>query len=396
MALIALAADKGSPGVSTAAIALGAVWPRPVLVAEVDPAGGDLVYRLPAEGGEMLDPGRGLLSLATTARRGLRPEQIGQHVQRLSGGLDVLVGLTNAEQAQGLTWLWSPLGRCFASLTPIDVIADCGRLSPGTPMTDLLREADLIVLLVRPVLDQVAHLRERISALAAVESRTRPPIGVVVIADPRGYRGSIDEIERIVTQAELPATILGGFAYDPKGAEMLRGHWGGRLDKSLLVRSARELAGTLMARLGGAAPASRPAPMVTAAPHTGPIVPPSGPSGPASSPTDLRPPSAPSAAIAARPADAPSTPPNGTAAAWPASGDVRPDGPSNGAATRGGEPADEVAIDAPSDGVSPRALPAGASAPRPASGRPDPSSQGFPLAGAPVAPRLERPGDGGR
>ena len=34
MALIALAADKGSPGVTTAAVALAAVWPRRVMLAE--------------------------------------------------------------------------------------------------------------------------------------------------------------------------------------------------------------------------------------------------------------------------------------------------------------------------------------------------------------------------
>ena len=50
MALIAVAADKGAPGVTTASVALAAVWPRPVLLAECDPAGGDLVYRLPGGG----------------------------------------------------------------------------------------------------------------------------------------------------------------------------------------------------------------------------------------------------------------------------------------------------------------------------------------------------------
>lgn len=274
MALIALAADKGAPGVTTAALALGAVWPRPVLVAECDLAGGDLVYRLPAEGGGMLNPARGLLSLAATARRGLRPDQIGEHVQRLAGGMDVLVGLTNAEQAQGMTWLWSPLGRSFASLTPVDVIADCGRLGAGGALNELLCESDMVVLVVRPVLEQVAHLRERIAALASIESRTRPPIGVVVVAHPRAFRSSIAEVERIVQQGQLPATVLGGFAFDPKGAEMLRGEWGGRLDKSLLIRSARELAGSIAGRLGGPAPAMpQQAPMVTGQPMARPPAP---------------------------------------------------------------------------------------------------------------------------
>ncbi|MFB4305919.1 hypothetical protein [Actinomadura sp. GTD37] len=274
MALIALAADKGAPGVTTAAVALGAVWPRPVLVAECDQAGGDLVYRLPAaqpEGGGdggMLNPSRGLLSLAATARRGLRPDQVAEHCQRLVGGLDVLVGLTNAEQAQAMTWLWGPLGRAFAGLAPVDVLADCGRLGAGTPLTELMREADMVVLLTRATLEQVAHLRERVGALTE-ELRGGPPIGVLVLADPRDFRGSVAEVDRIIVrnrgQAPGPAqgppppgvTVLGGLALDPKGAELLSGQWGGRLDRSLLIRSAREVAAELVGRLAPAPPAVR-------------------------------------------------------------------------------------------------------------------------------------------
>ncbi|MEV5825036.1 hypothetical protein AB0L25_05610 [Spirillospora sp. NPDC052242] len=296
MAVIALAADKGAPGVTTAAVALGAVWPRPVLVAECDQAGGDLVYRLPAAeeagNGGILNPSRGLLSLAATARRGLRPDQIAEHCQRLVGGLDVLVGITNAEQAQAMTWLWGPLGRAFAGLDPVDVIVDCGRLGAGSPLTDLLREADLVVLLTRATLEQVAHLRERVSALSA-ELRGGPPLGVLVLADPRDFRGSVAEVDRIIAGAARardrtndaasggpgasgepgppapPVTVLGGLALDPKGADLLAGRWGGRLDRSLLIRSAREVAGELAGRVA-ASPrrdaAARPGPITAQAP----------------------------------------------------------------------------------------------------------------------------------
>ncbi|MDL4814751.1 hypothetical protein [Actinomadura opuntiae] len=333
MALIALAADKGAPGVTTAAVALGAVWPRPVLVAECDQAGGDLVYRLPAAapGGEgdggMLNPARGLLSLAATARRGLRPDQVAEHCQRLVGGLDVLVGTTNAEQAQAMTWLWGPLGRAFAGLAPVDVIADCGRLGAGTPLLGLLREADLVVLLTRATLEQVAHLRERVAALSA-ELRGGPPIGVLVLADPRDFRGSIAEVDRIILgargrQVPDPAAapgppppdvrVLGGLALDPKGADLLSGRWGGRLDRSLLIRSAREVAGDLTARIAAASPVS-----------------------PASSPASAGTPEHPGAAAPPPPGDAPAAGapaagpresgphavPNGRPAAPP---DARPD-----------------------------------------------------------------------
>ncbi|MFI0405104.1 hypothetical protein [Actinomadura sp. 3N508] len=297
MALIALAADKGAPGVTTAAVALGAVWPRPVLVAECDQAGGDLVYRLPvaapddgAGDGGMLNPSRGLLSLAATARRGLRPDQIAEHCQRLVGGLDVLVGITNAEQAQAMTWLWGPLGRAFAGLAPVDVIADCGRLGADTPLLGLMHEADLVVLLTRATLEQVAHLRERVAALTA-ELRGGPPIGVLVLADPRDFRGSIAEVDRILAGARHrgtahdPAqgppppdvTVLGGLALDPKGAELLSGRWGGRLDRSLLIRSAREVAGDLVGRIPSAGrPLALPPPPAQAAPSA-PAAPPAQP-----------------------------------------------------------------------------------------------------------------------
>ena len=239
-----LAADKGAPGVTTAATALGAVWPRPVLLAECDPAGGDVVYRLPGEDGGMLNPGRGLLSLGATARRGLYPEQIYEHTQRLVGGLDVLAGLTHGEQAAGLTWLWKPLGRALAALPQADVLADCGRLGGHPEINDLVAEADLVVLFTRASLDHVAHLRERLALLPKGPER-----GVVVIADPRSYRAAIDEVRRIVTAAGRDVAFVGGLAHDPKGAELLRGQWGGRLDRSLLIRTARELAGRLAARV---------------------------------------------------------------------------------------------------------------------------------------------------
>jgi hypothetical protein len=72
----------------------------------------------------------------------------------------------------------------------------------------------------------------------------------VVVADPRTYRGSLAEVGRVIASTRIPATVLGGFAIDARGAEMLRGQWSGRLDRTLLIRSARELAGNLAARVG--------------------------------------------------------------------------------------------------------------------------------------------------
>jgi hypothetical protein len=300
VALIAVAADKGAPGVTTACIALAVVWPRPVLLAECDPAGGDLACWLPAAGGGRLDPGRGLLSLAVAGRRGIGPGQILDHTQKLSGGLDVLAGVVTAEQGAGLEMLWAPAGAALAQLPGLDVIADCGRIGADGPHYDLIASASSVVLVTRDTLAEVVRLRARVAGVtAALAGRHRnAPVRVVVVASHRRFHAAIGEVGRAlggvagsglaqrgaagrglalggVAGSELaqrgvagsgPAErpngagyVLGGLAYDPPSAEALRGEWGGRLNRSLLIRTARQLAGQLAAPLAPAvaAPAGR-------------------------------------------------------------------------------------------------------------------------------------------
>jgi hypothetical protein len=260
MALIAVAADKGAPGVTTACVALGAVWPRAVLLAECDAAGGDLVYRFPAAGGGQLDPGRGLLSLAVAVRRGLVPGQAWEHVQKLHGGLDVLAGVVTAEQGAGLELLWGPVGAALAALPEADVIADCGRIGADGPPYDLLAQASLVVLLSGAALADVVRLRERVIAVrAALSRRGRSPwVGVVVVAPHRRFHAALAEVGRAVGADAGDTGVAGGLAYEPRSAQRLAGEWGGSLGRSLLIRTARDLAARLTAYLP-AAPAAEPA-----------------------------------------------------------------------------------------------------------------------------------------
>ncbi len=247
MALIALAADKGSPGVTTAALSLAAVWPRRALLAELDPSGGDIALRLRGPRGVPLSPEIGLLSLAVGVRRGAAPQQVFEHVQRLDGGLEVILGLAGGEQATGLTGLWSPISMLLERVPGVDVIADCGRLYPGSPAVDVVVHASAVVLVTRPTVDAVAHLRTRAAAVVTdVNSRSAvvPPVFVVVVTGPRDDK-SAQEIQLVLRQAQINATVIGRVALDPRGAGMLTGEWVGRLDKSLLIRSAREVAAKL-------------------------------------------------------------------------------------------------------------------------------------------------------
>lgn len=247
MALIAFAADKGSPGVTTTAITLAAVWPRRALLAELDPSGGDIVLRLRGPRQSLLSPERGLLSLAVAARRTLTTEALWQHVQILDGGLEVLVGLAAPEQAGGLGALWRPLTALLAGVPGVDVLADCGRLYPGTPAMEVLRGSALTVLVTTAQVDAVAHLRGRAASLCqqlGTAGFQGVPVGVLVVADPK-ESDVPREIEAVLAGNRVPARVLGRLAHDEGAAAMLRGQWGGRLSRSLLVRSAREVATVL-------------------------------------------------------------------------------------------------------------------------------------------------------
>ena len=265
MALIALAADKGSPGVTTAAVALAAVWPRRVLLAETDPAGGDLVYRSAAAHGGPLNPNTGMLSIAATARRGLVPDQLWDHVQPLSGGLEVLVGLGNAEQAAGLAGLWPTLGRAFAQLAdsphaPADVIADCGRISGDTPAVEMFSQAALVLLISRTEPEAIARVRDRAAALSAklhggargAAALGTPLIGVVLITDPSDSAKVVHQVNDMLVASQTGARVVGTVADDPAGADQLAGRKRGRLDKSLLIRSARKVTSDLYQQFGAA------------------------------------------------------------------------------------------------------------------------------------------------
>ena len=267
MALIIVAGDKGSPGVTTSAVALAAAWPRRAVVAECDPHGGDLVYRLAAEHGGPLDPNTGLLSLALAARHGFETHNLPQHLQRVNGGMDVLLGLGAAEQAAAMAPLWQRLGRSFDQFADLrygearyggDVIADCGRVGPDSPTLEMMRFAAMVLLVARADAEQIAHVRDRVNGLSqklhgnqgSTISVARPPIGVVLIAPPRDAKRVAAQVGELLVATAGGAEVLGVLAQDPEGAAALNGRGRARIDRSLLIRSARDVATSVTRRYG--------------------------------------------------------------------------------------------------------------------------------------------------
>lgn len=240
MSLIVLGAGKGSPGVTTAAVALAAVWPRRAVVAESDPSGSDLVLRLSGDNGRPLAQDRGILSLATAARSSTSSTDVDEHVQTAAGGLDVLVGPASARHANLLEPLWPSLGQHLAAAARCDVLADCGRLTPPTVALHLKPAARMLILFVRATTAGMAHLRPVLTVLAQRELTAT--VVVVPIAERR--RHVLDEVTDVLSRGgnTFQPAVVGPLAFDPVGAGGLAGQWTRHLDRTPLVESARRVA----------------------------------------------------------------------------------------------------------------------------------------------------------
>ena len=233
MSVITLTSIKGSPGVTTLATAIGAVWPadRKVLLVEADPCGGDLAPRYDAT------VTGGLASLFAAARRSLAPEAIWEHVQRLPGGLPVLFGLTGGHQAQAVEQAWPAVARALAGLDA-DVVIDAGRLLPtfGGGIRDIIEATDTLVVVAEPTLEGVVHLRDALPGLAA-ELRSRRLLVV-----PTGAVGfSADQIA-----TTLHVSVSPPMPNDPGAASTLANRGSAKkLAKSRLLRWATALVADL-------------------------------------------------------------------------------------------------------------------------------------------------------
>jgi hypothetical protein len=133
----------------------------------------------------------------------------------------------------------------------VDVLADCGRLLPDGPTEPVVQAADLLLILARPTVDDIAQLELR---LASLEESGRTA-GVVLVGETPYDRRTV--AGRLAADG-LRTPVLGVLADDPEAAGLLcgrpsrrRGGTRSQLARSYLVRSARELAAGLTAQLNG-------------------------------------------------------------------------------------------------------------------------------------------------
>jgi hypothetical protein len=239
--LIVCASASGSPGVSTVAVGLAAGWPQPgALLLEADPSGGVLAARF----GLAQQPG--LASLAAVARHGGVIGTVGEHMQRLPLGVDVVVAPGSADITTGSVGVLARhADTALRDIAPV-IVADAGRLYPGSPATGLLAAADAVVLVATPVTECLDHLDARMTAVREVVEAGR--LGLVLSG--KGPYSATEVAARLAVPvwAELPR--------DRWGAGVLAGRLTGRTwHRTRLVQVLRDLASTLDERLAQRDPA---------------------------------------------------------------------------------------------------------------------------------------------
>jgi hypothetical protein len=225
---------------------LASLWPRPTVLVDADPSGGDVALRLPRQDGRPLDPQRGLLSLLPSARRGVPPELVHDHTQTALGGQPVLAGLSGPEQSSAVGPLWAALAEAFARLPGVDVVVDAGQVHAHSPHLALVDRSDVVVWVYRPTAWSALHTRRRLEGL--VDHFADSPTRVVAVpVASHDQRGDV---------AAASTTILGDWtwvtgsepvALDPKAVVMFEGGEVFRPERTLLARSGRVLADSLYA-----------------------------------------------------------------------------------------------------------------------------------------------------
>ncbi|GAA4714560.1 ParA family protein [Phytohabitans rumicis] len=220
MAIVALVSPKGSPGVTTTALACALSWHRRLVLAECDPAGGSVMAGY--LGGGVPGP-RGLGELAVAE---LRDGRLDKDFWSQLIDLDaprrerlLLPGIVDPAQAGSVSPLWQRFADFFVGLEKgepaYDVIVDCGRLQVANPPWPVLRAAAVVLVVTRAHLPDLSSARATVAAIQRDfrEHRVVPgSVRLLLVGDGHG-RGEISKALELPVIARMPD--------DPRTAEVL-------------------------------------------------------------------------------------------------------------------------------------------------------------------------------
>lgn len=261
MAVIGVSSAHGSPGATTLAVALahrlGQQGDRAVLLLEADPDGGTIAAR------HQLAGAPGLTALAGAARTSIAGSDLLRYATPMHSGLAAIAGHPAAEQASAaLRASAANVAEAVGSLEGVDVVIDLGRLRPGSPAQPLAQGCDALVLVCRPVADQLVAIADRLRTFERIA-----PLWLVLVGE-RPYRPSevrrVLGVERIHVVSDAPRDVL----RDPAAAGRGRRHrWAADVDRlTAALRDAQEADAPVgLDAAGGTgsddAPAGSPAPI---------------------------------------------------------------------------------------------------------------------------------------
>ena len=257
--LTVLCSGKGSPGVTSSALALASAWPSPAILVEADAGGGDLAIRLRTAAGQALPETPTVATLAAEVRADSRdPQLMGRRAVAINDHVSVLPGFASAEQGAGMAPLWDALARVLATSTS-DVIADVGRIHSGSPTMRLAESADVVVVVARANLNSVVHLRTRITNLASTLGRTRgrqPVIVPLLITRARNAAADVADVDEVLKAAAAHTPRPSYLGWDPAALTRLEDgeNPNRQLNRTTLMRSARQVADQLLVHRRAATP----------------------------------------------------------------------------------------------------------------------------------------------
>lgn len=243
MAIFALLAAKGGPGVSTAASALTYAWPseggRQVLLVDADVSGGGPMSDHQRYG---LGDGRGLLGWA--AGRG-QDRSLEHQLLTLDarGRRQVLAGLPDAGGAPVLGPRWAEFVLALRELSrdrKLDVLVDLGRWGTRYEATPLLAAADVVVLVLRTSFESVTLTQALVRLLPRADHDQL--VGALLVGERDPY--SADEVI-----AALGVEVLAALPRDLRAARRLGASHGGNRGGTF-GRSLRENSVMLQSRSG--------------------------------------------------------------------------------------------------------------------------------------------------
>jgi Mrp family chromosome partitioning ATPase len=230
--LVVVTGGKGGPGATTLAVGLAGAWAtagRSVLLADLDPAGGDVAAHLPVP-----DVRHGVAPLLGLPAGQLDPAAVRAESTQVAWGLRVLVGLPRPDTG-GLLRPDATLALLQAARGVRGVellVVDPGRLLPGSVAAVTLRLAEVRVLAARadlpgalaaqralaatqhaPGMAVIAVAVQRPADAAELAHALRRPLAGVIPADPKAVR-------RALQTGQPPTSGRLGHAYPTLAAQL--------------------------------------------------------------------------------------------------------------------------------------------------------------------------------